>query len=120
VYHKRRGTLRDFFRQVFSFGRTRIQLEAINPGTLKLVHAFPAVFTLFLLTIPVQFFISKTLFSLSLAVLTIYLLLIFFDAWRQTCSLSLAGLSIVTALIQLTGYGLGFLREGIVGRLNAL
>ncbi|MCY7349731.1 MAG: glycosyltransferase [Cytophagaceae bacterium] len=120
VYHKRRGTLRDFFRQVFSFGRTRIQLEAINPGTLKLVHAFPAVFTLFLMSIPVQFFVSKMLFYLSLALLTFYLLLIFFDAGRKTRSLFVAALSIVTALIQLTGYGLGFLREWIVGRLNAL
>ena len=118
VYHKRRGTLRDFFRQVFSFGRTRIQLQASHPGTLKLVHAFPAAFTLFLVSIPVQFFVNKSFFLLSLSLLFVYLFLILIDAWRRTLSLPVAAMSILTALIQLLGYGLGFLWEVINTRFR--
>ena len=45
VYHKRRGNLRKFWRQVHVFGMSRITLELLYPGSMKLVHWLPAVFT---------------------------------------------------------------------------
>ena len=45
VWHKRRTDLKKFFRQVYYSGIARINLEKRHPGTLKLVHLLPMVFT---------------------------------------------------------------------------
>ena len=46
VWHKRRTDFRKFFRQVYNSGIARINLEKRHPGTMKLVHLLPAVFTI--------------------------------------------------------------------------
>ena len=46
VWHKRRTDLKKFFKQVHNSGIARINLMKRHPGTLKLVHTLPAVFTL--------------------------------------------------------------------------
>lgn len=46
VWHKRRTDFRKFFRQVYNSGIARINLEKRHPGTMKLVHLLPTVFTL--------------------------------------------------------------------------
>ena len=46
VWHKRRTDFRKFFRQVYNSGIARINLTKRHPGTLKLVHLLPTVFTL--------------------------------------------------------------------------
>ena len=45
VWHKRRTNLDKFFKQVFNSGIARINLTKRHPGTLKLVHLLPMVFT---------------------------------------------------------------------------
>ena len=45
VWHKRRTDFRKFFRQVYNSGIARINLEKRHPGTMKLVHLLPMVFT---------------------------------------------------------------------------
>ena len=45
VWHKRRTDFRKFFRQVYNSGIARINLEKRHPGTMKLVHLLPTVFT---------------------------------------------------------------------------
>ena len=42
VYHKRRSTFYKFFRQVFSFGSGRIDLQLRHGNALKLVHLLPS------------------------------------------------------------------------------
>ena len=46
VFHKRRGNLAKFWRQVHVFGMSRITLQLLYPGSMKLVHWLPAVFTI--------------------------------------------------------------------------
>jgi GT2 family glycosyltransferase len=46
VYHKRRISIKKFFRQVFNWGVARINLYKIDKGMLELVHFFPADGTL--------------------------------------------------------------------------
>lgn len=45
VWHKRRTDFRKFFRQVRNSGVARINLHLLHPGSMKLVHTLPAVFT---------------------------------------------------------------------------
>ena len=115
VYHKRRGTFRDFWKQVHSFGRTRFLLDELHPGLglIKPVHAFPALFVLFCALIPVWFILYKPFFWLSLAVLVVFKGTIFLDSLVKNKSLTVAFFSIAASFVQLLGYGTGFLREGI-------
>lgn len=112
IYHKRRTRFAAFFRQLRFFGRARINISRFYPDELKLVHAFPALFTLWLISFPLQFLIWKPLFWLSCGLLLTYCILLFTDAWRQSRSLQVAGLALPAAFVQLTGYGFGFLSEG--------
>lgn len=112
IYHKRRTTFGQFFRQLRFFGRARINISRYHPGELKLVHAFPALFTLFVGLVPVWAFISSVLFGLSVGVLGLFSALILLDATRKEGDLTVGLLSVAAAFVQLTGYGTGFLREG--------
>ena len=115
VYHKRRGTFRDFWKQVYSFGRTRFLLDELHPrlGLIKPVHAFPALFVLFCALIPVWYFLLKSFFWLSLAILGLFVGTIFLDSLVKSRNLAVAFLSIGASFVQLLGYGTGFLREGL-------
>ncbi|MFC0182327.1 Glycosyltransferase, catalytic subunit of cellulose synthase and poly-beta-1,6-N-acetylglucosamine synthase [Pseudarcicella hirudinis] len=111
VYHKRRGDFRAFFKQVFSFGRTRILLKKYNPDILKLIHAFPAVFTIGCLLIPVFYLTFKPFFYAGMSILLIYNLLILLDSSLKHKNIYIGFLSLVAVYVQLVGYGLGFLKE---------
>jgi glycosyltransferase involved in cell wall biosynthesis len=111
VYHKRRGDFKDFFKQIFSFGRTRILLSKLDPSILKLVHFFPMIFTLGCLSIPLWFFVSKPIFYLAIALLLIYILLNFIDSTLKNKSIKVGLLSIVAVFVQLFAYGFGFISE---------
>ncbi len=111
VYHKRRTNLGEFFRQVQGFGRGRVWVGKIHKGEVKLTHWFPTVFFLGLISIPFIFLFSKLLGVVSLVLLGIYLMGIFIDGLFITKSLSVALLSIPSTIVQLSGYGIGFLKE---------
>lgn len=96
VWHKRRTDFKKFFRQVHNSGMARIHLMKRHPGSLKLVHTLPAVFTLGCLP-----FAPFTL---------LWALLILADSTRQNRSLRVGLMSVPASFIQLTGYGTGFLR----------
>ena len=112
IYHKRRTNFGQFFRQTRFFGRARINIARYYPGALKWVHTFPALFTLFVATVPVWAIASPVLFGLSVGGLGLFSGLILLDATRQQQSLKVGLLSVVAAFVQLIGYGTGFLGEG--------
>ncbi|WP_138990476.1 glycosyltransferase family 2 protein [Larkinella sp. C7] len=112
IYHKRRTNFGQFYRQLRFFGRARINIARFFPSELRLVHTFPALFTLFVFSVPVWYFIHPVLFGLAIAVLLLFSILIFSDAVRKEKSLKVGFLSIVAAFVQLIGYGVGFLSEG--------
>ena len=112
IYHKRRTNFGQFFRQLRFFGRARINIARYHPAELKLVHTFPALYTLLVLSVPVLTFISPLLAVSALGLLLIHSGLILLDATRKEKSLEVGLLSVVAAFVQLTGYGLGFMQEG--------
>jgi glycosyltransferase involved in cell wall biosynthesis len=126
VWHKRRTDLRKFFRQVYNSGIARINLEKRHPGTLKLVHLLPTVFTVGVIFLALLFtgglmaasFGSPTvkaggtlLCQLALLPLLLYSLIIFVDSAIKNRSLHVGLLSIPAAFVQLMGYGLGFIES---------
>ena len=115
VYHKRRVDLMKFFRQVNTFGKGRVLLGEMHPGSLKLVHLLPAVFVignigLVLLTIGLAFVIGYWSL-LFLAPIVLFVCGIFCESLIKNRSMKIALLSIVAAYMQLFGYGTGFLGE---------
>ena len=113
VYHKRRTSFLQFWKQVFSFGKTRIDLYLRHPNTLKLVHLLPAAFTVFcFLLVLLNIFIPQ-LGIIFNAILIIYILLIFFDSLFKNKQINIAFLSLIASFIQLMAYGLGFIQDFI-------
>ena len=106
VYHKRRIDMKRFFKQVNNFGQARIWLQLIHPGSLKAVHAAPA-----LMLITGAVLLAASFFCPWLLLLPLfYMLLIFFDSLFKNRSFKVASLSVVAAAVQITGYGMGFLK----------
>ena len=135
VWHKRRTDFRKFFRQVYNSGIARINLEKRHPGTLKLVHLLPTVFTLGVITLllaalisillplssfliplstfhfpPFTFHLSTFTF-LCISPIILYSGIIFIDSSLKNKSMWVGLLSIPAAFVQLMGYGFGFIES---------
>ena len=123
VWHKRRTDFRKFFRQVYNSGIARINLEKRHPGTMKLVHLLPAVFTVGVIALVLISAVGRALmhyvdrdqfywmcFAPWIPIL-LYSLIIFIDSSVKNRSLHVGLLSIPAAFTQLMGYGLGFIES---------
>ncbi|WP_231489969.1 glycosyltransferase [Pedobacter sp. Leaf170] len=111
VYHKRRTSFSQFYKQLHFFGRARINIYKHFPNELKLVHFFPAVFTVgFIFSVFCNFIYLPLAYVCNFFIL-IYFMLIFFHSWSVNKSIKVAFLSIISSFIQLTAYGLGFIQD---------
>ena len=129
VWHKRRTDFKKFFRQVHNSGIARINLMKRHPGSLKLVHLLPAVFTLgvfaclFLLltgggltaltlcpNMAIHYNLGMALTLAGLVPLLLFSFVVFVDSSFRNKSCKVGVLSIWASFIQLVGYGTGFLR----------
>jgi len=123
VWHKRRTDFRKFFRQVYNSGIARINLEKRHPGTLKLVHLLPMVFTVGVIGLVLLSAVGRLLMYycgndqwrwlclLPWLPIVLYSLLIFIDSSIRNSSLRVGLLSIPAAFTQLMGYGFGFIES---------
>lgn len=107
VYHKRRSTLRQFFKQVHNSGIARINLHKRHSGSHKLVHALPAAFLVFVVLMMLLSLVCTPWFLLPLLLIAA---VFFVDASIRNMSIVIGMLSVVTSFVQLTGYGSGYLR----------
>lgn len=107
VYHKRRVDFRKFLRQVYVFGMSRITLKLLYPGSMKLVHALPALAVLIGVALVICAIFVSPWFLLPIGV---YLLAIFVMAWWATKSFVIALKAIPASVIQICGYGCGFIK----------
>lgn len=109
VYHKRRISIKKFFRQVFNWGVARINLYKIDGAMLEPLHFFPAAGTIFSFLILILFFIMPHIF-LWILLFGIFVLIsmgihgIFkYKDWRVFFFIP------VIVPVQIFGYGLGFI-----------
>lgn len=107
VFHKRRVSFGKFFRQVYLFGKSRITLKILYPGSMKTVHFLPSCFVLGLLALVIaSIFISPWF----LAPIGLYIIALFVSALISTRNIIVSLLAVPASFIQLTGYGLGFMK----------
>ena len=107
VWHKRRTDFRKFFRQVYNSGIARINLEKRHPGTMKIVHLLPTVFTLGVIGL----LLITLFFPLACVPIILYSVIICIDSSVKNKSLWVGLLSIPAAFVQLMGYGFGFIES---------
>ena len=125
VWHKRRTDFRKFFRQVYNSGIARINLEKRHPGTLKLVHLLPMVFTIGVIALVLISAFGRAMMhydapnwrswywvcALPWLPIIFYSLVIFIDSTIRNKSLKVGLLSVPAAFVQLMGYGFGFIES---------
>jgi len=111
VYHKRRTSFIQFYRQLHFFGRARINIYKHFPSELKIVHFFPAFFTIFLVLSLILNLLKQPLAAFCNTMLALFVLLIFFHSLAINRSVKVAFLSIVASFVQLTAYGIGFMQD---------
>jgi cellulose synthase/poly-beta-1,6-N-acetylglucosamine synthase-like glycosyltransferase len=109
VYHKRRSTFKSFFRQVFRFGAARINIFQRHRSELKLTHMFPAAFVLFLIAGILLSVFSSLMLKVFATITGSYMTIILFDSTLQNKSFKVGIMSVLASLLQLTGYGSGFI-----------
>ena len=106
VFHKRRVDFLKFWRQVHVFGMSRITLQLLYPGSLKLVHWLPALFVIIGLGLVIASFFNHWFIIPVIA----YFVLLLIAALVDTRSPKIALLAVPASIIQLGGYGTGFIR----------
>jgi glycosyltransferase involved in cell wall biosynthesis len=111
VFHKRRTSLSEFFKQLRFFGRARINIGRFYPDEVKPVHWLPLAFLTGLL-------ISILLLLMGISwlpagVYMVYAFSLFLSGLLREKNIKVAFLGTLAAYIQLTAYALGFLSESI-------
>ncbi|NVK29105.1 MAG: glycosyltransferase [Flavobacteriia bacterium] len=109
VYHKRRTSVKQFFKQVYRFGAARVNIWKLHPEELKLTHLFPLVFSLAFIVSVLALFVPQLRFLA--APMGLYLLAVFMDSSIQNKSLIVGFKSIQTTIVMHFGYGWGFLKN---------
>jgi glycosyltransferase involved in cell wall biosynthesis len=103
VYHKRRNNFKTFFKQVYNSGIARIHLNYRHPGSLKILHLIPTLFTFgYLLLIIASFIIPDLIYLVALPVIVFFM-----DALVKTRNIKVSATASISSLIQLSGYGFG-------------
>lgn len=121
VYHKRRTSISQFYKQIYGFGKGRIDIAQLYPAELKLVHALPALFTVAVFVLITINIMNILLFDeinivhyiglMGNTFLFLYTIFLFIHSLQDTKNLKVAALSVVTAYAQLLAYGSGFMRN---------
>lgn len=113
VFHKRRTNLKQFFWQVFNFGRGRVLVGKAHSGVVKLTHWFPSLFLLGLIIGIGSLIFNSRLSAIIGLLYFIYWVLLSMDAFKTTRSIRVTLLAGPAAFVQLCGYGAGFIRENL-------
>jgi GT2 family glycosyltransferase len=113
IYHKRRTSFTQFYKQIHFFGRARINISRFFPAELKWVHFFPACYFIYFWNTLLLNILLPTLGNFMFMGLSLYWLAILLDALTKTKSLKVSLLGLIAANIQLLAYGQGFIEEGI-------
>lgn len=105
VYHKRRVSFRQFFKQIYNSGIARIVLNDIHPNTLKLVHLLPLAFFLGHLAV----LVCSLIYPKLIIPIILYVIFVFLTASIQFKNLWIGFLCIASSYTQLFSYAMGFL-----------
>jgi len=107
VFHKRRSTLKQFYKQTNNFGYARPFLNKKFPKTAKITYWFPSIFSLLFLISLLGYALGATFL---ISCFGVYFCVLFIDCMFKYKDVIVATLCCITTLVQFFGYGLGFLK----------
>jgi len=109
VYHRRRTSLKKFFRQVFNWGVARVNLGKISRDLLEPVHFLPGMAVIIMLGIILGVMIFPSIFLplIYIGILGLFCLSLLSGVKNQSVLVGLY--SLATISIQIIGYGTGFI-----------
>jgi len=108
VYHKRRTTFTEFFKQTRNFGAARPILNRMHKGSGKVTYWLPSLFLIgFICSVLLWF----TGFHAGIVIFALYLLLVAADSFSKTKVIKVGLLSSLSTCVQFFGYGSGYLRS---------
>lgn len=110
VYHKRKQSLSGFWQQMVWFGKSRINLARLFPGSLKLMYLLPLAFYAYLLLTLLLLIVTPGIGVGLLAALGLYIVAVFVESSLRYRSVRIGFLSIFTALTVFLGYGYGLVK----------
>lgn len=108
VYHKRKISIKKYFRQISSFAFVRYPISLIYPYTFSPVFVMPSIYMLGLVFLLLLGILVNPYFLLPIA---IHYLLIFLDASLRIKKISIGLLATLTSFVQFCAYGSGFLKS---------
>ena len=85
----------------------------LHPQEIKLTHWFPSILVLGVISVLLMAFFNLFLFKIGVSGLILYFVALFLHSLKVNRNLKVALLTLPSALVQLGGYGLGFLTEKI-------
>ena len=97
VYHKRRSTISQFFKQTFNFGTARPILNKKHPKSAKLTYWFPSLFIIGFDIALILLIFGKWIYIIPFLG---YFVILFFDSLLQNKNFKVAFLSIITTYTQ--------------------
>lgn len=109
VYHKRRMSIKKFFRQVFNWGVARINLSTIDKGMLEPIHFFPALGTLIIFLFVILAILFPSIFGWFILFGIIILLLMGVHGIVKYNDFRTFFYIPIIVPTQILGYGLGFI-----------
>ncbi len=112
VYHKRRTSIRKFFRQVFNWGVARINLYKLDKSMLEPLHGAPAFATLLLFIMVVLSLISTPFWLLIRWLFLTGLIILLLSALHGAIQYKEGRMLYLVPIImpiQIIGYGTGFI-----------
>jgi len=120
VYHKRRTSLKRFYKQVFNWGIARVNLGRMDKNMFKLVHLLPAMMLsgiLFVLLLGSVFLLAGILtmpvliiWGLMVAFLFMIAMIAYVQSFMKYKNIKVSFLAIATLYIQIFAYGAGLIR----------
>lgn len=111
VYHRRKASIKIFWKQLYFHGKGRIDLHLKHGDALKFVHMLPSLLILDVLIAFGLGFVWPIFWYLLAGGLALYAIIAFIDSTIQNKSPWVGFLSIITSFELLFAYGLGVWRN---------
>lgn len=109
VYHRRRTSLRSFFKQTFNWGVARINLYKIDKSLLEPIHFFPSIGLISVITILVGCILANLFFLYIMKIGLILFLIQCILGMIKHKDIRVFGFLLLVIPTQIFGYGTGFL-----------
>ena len=111
VYHKRRTSLKQFFKQVYRFGAARINIFMRHRKELKIAHLFPLAFSKGLIFSLLCLIIIPSIGKYFVGLYALYFVAIFLHSTLENKNIAVGALSVLTTFTQFMGYGWGMAKN---------